>query len=267
LPNYSELSKSLTSELLGEIYNLSLKKKSGNILQLKASFRKNEKSLNIDQLYESTYIDNNGLYFGIFQSSMINELNNDISIEMRISTFQKFKKLYDENITNQDFIKHISAFYSFIVNYTKDKVNTIIVGSIQIVDSILSNIPGVSIITNIHHSLSALLVCLGNQNVQVRETTRLLFHKIMMIIPTSQLLPYLVKELKEFNWIKVNEIISLLSYMFKELRSIYNDIDFTDSNFDDLIIVEIIKLLQHNTPRVTEINIRLYLKPGNWFRL
>jgi hypothetical protein len=260
LPNYHEISKLLPNEMLVEIYNLSLKKRSESVLQVKSSVvvPKQENPQN-----EPIYIDNNELYFGLFPKTMLNELNNDISIELRISAFNKFRALFDQNIDNQDFLKHISAFYSWVVNFTGDIVNTITLSALQMIGNILSRVPGVSILTNIHISIPYLLDCLGLQNVQIREEAKSVFSKIMMIIPTSQLLPYLVKELKEFNWIKVSGIVSLLTYMFKELRSIYNDIDFLDKSFDEMIIVEMIRLLQHNTPKVVSEARKLIQVIGN----
>jgi hypothetical protein len=257
--------------MLTEIYNLSLKKKSENILIKKSTefngIHQTELELG-GKNNENIFIDNNGLYFSLFPITLINEIDNNISIEIRISSFQSFKKLFELNTNNQDFIKHISSFYNFILKYTGDNVNSIAQMALQIINTILAHIPGISIVTNIHHSIPALLNCLGNTNIQTREDVMTIFYKIMMIIPTSQLLPYLIQELKDSSWLKVCEIINLLTYLFKELKSIYNDIDFTDSSFDDMIIVEMIKLLNHDTPKVSVvINIRLLRGLRVWSRL
>jgi hypothetical protein len=196
------------------------------------------------------FIDHNGFYFGIFPKTMIDELDTDLDIEIRMSAFGRFKKAFEENIDNQDFLKYISTFFTYVLKFTRDKVSTIVLQSLQIINDLLTTIPGVSIITNIHSSIPILLDNLGDSNLQVREETKAIFLKIMMIIPTSQLLPYMIKELGNINWIEVYEIVNLLTYMFKEIKSIYNDIDFADFSFDDLIFVEIIKLMAHDTPKV-----------------
>ena len=60
-----------------------------------------------------------------------------------------------------------------------------------------------------------------------------------MILPTSQVIPYIINLIsKNYDkWILLQECLKLLEYIFVNLNQIYNDIDFSSSHKDDYSII------------------------------
>ena len=80
-----------------------------------------------------------------------------------------------------------------------------------------------------------------------------------MILPTSNVIPYYLKFLSEENWILVSSILNELLYIFQNLNSIYNDLDFSQG-FEENLFLDIIKLFRHP---VTKVNLNTLLLKVN----
>jgi hypothetical protein len=262
LTNYSEVTKSLRPEILTEIYNLTNKRKiekSKEIQQILSHSILN-KNLENNLVNESkifslkksiNYFDQNGFAFGIFPKNLIDQIDKEISIDLRTESLQKIKSILEKNLDNQEFLKFSSTFYSIITDLCEDSYSSVNLISLEILNKLLNSIPGVNIIANIHHSIPVLIKCLGNNSIQVRQSSKDALDKIMMVIPTSQLIPYLINSLSSPTWLLLVESLEILMKIFSNLNSIYNDIDFSSNeSYDVNVFLEIVKLFDHNIPKV-----------------
>jgi len=266
IPNYVEISNRLNSGMLNEIFKISNKKKTDIKWEIKKIIKSDCNLLNKVNNFESNisksneiYIDSKGFAFGIFPSNLLNEVDLDVSIEIRIYSLNKIKNIFEENVKNSEFLKFSSTFFNFILKLCNDELISISYIALNILNTMLSDITGLNITTSIHLSIPILIQSLGSNSIKVRENVKDIFDKIMMIIPTSQLIPYLVQSFKNENWILITESLNILYKIFSNLNSIYNDIDFIQGNYDVSIILEIIKLLNHSTPKVIQIS-RILIK-------
>lgn len=75
----------------------------------------------------------------------------------------------------------------------------------------------------------------------------------MMIVPSSKLIPHLLKALIHPNWVVVSDSLEILHTLFDTLPSIYNDIDFEIGDYDINIFLTILKLLRHAVPKVVSL--------------
>jgi len=71
-----------------------------------------------------------------------------------------------------------------------------------------------------------------------------------MILPTSNIIPYYLKFLTGDNWVLVSSILNELLYIFTNLNSIYNDLDFSQG-FEENLFLDIIKLFRHPVTKVS----------------
>ncbi len=258
--NYQELINSLDSEIINEIHSLTNKKRNDLSLSIKYSLDKSsektrENSLSIPETnfnlnFLSNFLDSNNNFFGIFPKTLIDLLDPDISIELRIEAFQNLGQLVKQNLKENSFLKFACSFYLFVSNFLNEPYASIMVNILDIIDSLISTISGINLITDIHHSLPRLLKCFQNSCLKVREKVRIIMGKIFMIIPTSQLIPYILDELKQENWIGQVECLDLIKIMFSQLKSIYNDIDFSEKSYDINIFLQPIALINHSIPKV-----------------
>lgn len=264
LTNYPEVTKNLRPEILTEIYKLTNNRKietnkeiqqilSNSILikNVENNFINESEILNKKII---NYYYQNGFAFGIFPKILIDQIDKEISIDLRTESLQKIKSILEQNVNNQEFLKYSSTFYSIITDLCEDSYSSINLISLEILNKLLNIIPGVNIIANIHHSISILIKCLGNNSIQIRQSSKNALDKIMMVIPTSQLIPYIVNNLYNQNtsWVLLVESLEMLLKIFSSLNSIYNDIDFSNSDcYDVNIFLEIIKLFHHNIPKVS----------------
>lgn len=234
--------------MLTEINEISKKIRNKNKIEIKNVLKTSigeEKLINID----TPYTDANGFVYGIFPQTIIHQTHTEISTELRLEAFNFLNEIFNENYKDSSFTKFSNSFYSFIVSFLIDTLTPILLICLEIINKMLATIPGINIIVNIHHSIPTLLTTLGNVNIEVRNKTKQIFDKIVMIIPTSQVLPYILENLNDLNWILVNESLELMYKIFSELKGIYNDIDF-GSSYDVNIILEVIKLIDHEVAKV-----------------
>jgi len=75
----------------------------------------------------------------------------------------------------------------------------------------------------------------------------------MMIIPTSKLIPHLLKFLGHPNWVVISDVLDILYSIFYSLPSVHNDIDFDDDNYDINLFLTIISVLRHPVPKVLKL--------------
>ena len=93
-------------------------------------------------------------------------------------------------------------------------------------------------------------ICFSKLNAQLTVKTKELLNKLMMILPTSKLIPHLLKGLIHSNWVVVSDSLVVIFTLFDTLPSVYNDIDFENSDYDINLFLPIISLLRHAVPKV-----------------
>lgn len=86
-----------------------------------------------------------------------------------------------------------------------------------------------------------------------------LFDKLMMVIPTSKLIPHLLKFLAHPNWVVISDALDILLSLFKNLKSINNDIDFENNDYEINLILPILGLLRHGVPKVVSTTKKIIL--------
>ena len=216
------------------------------------------KSLNI-YLYKNSY----GNYFGIFPEESIEyicsykELTEEeikegkeqkITYSMVVDKFNEIKNIFDEKSQDNSFLRYTNSFFKFLSfflgpdnrpNYTSENSGSILLNILDMMYNIIGGISGI----NLNHS-----------NINVRESIKKILNRIIMIIPTSQMIPYIINTISNNHdkWILLQECLIYLEYIFTHLNEIYNDIEWSgqNSNYDINIILEILKLWDHPIAKV-----------------
>ena len=275
LPNYNTIIKSLSPDIIKEIEVIKTKEKtnvndkSNNIINYSINIIENkfENKLSEDfsnylllnnkkiknDKYDISEYNINGFYFMVFPQTIIEGLNSDLPIETRLSNFNTFKNISILNINtrNDSFLKYVSTFFDYILyNFLEDKVNSIVFSSLIIINSIISLTPGINLLINMFNCISKLLNCLSSNKLIIRNETKEIFYKIMMVLPSSILLSYFINKLDNSNWILVTECLDIILYLYKNLASIYNDIDYSLNEFDITPFIRILELFVHPIPKV-----------------
>lgn len=275
LPNYNTIIKSLSPDIIKEIEVIKTKEKtnvndkSNNIINYSINIIENkfENKLSEDfsnylllnnkkiknDKYDISEYNINGFYFMVFPQTIIEGLNSDLPIETRLSNFNTFKNISILNINtrNDSFLKYVSTFFDYILyNFLEDKVNSIVFSSLIIINSIISLTPGINLLINMFNCISKLLNCLSSNKLIIRNETKEIFYKIMMVLPSSILLSYFINKLDNSNWILVTECLDIILYLYKNLASIYNDIDYSLNKFDITPFIRILELFVHPIPKV-----------------
>lgn len=197
-------------------------------------------------LFECT----NGFYFGVFPQLVIEGVKDNCEATSRLKNMEKIKFIFEENINNSSFLRFISTFYEFISTFIQDNLSNISLISLQIIDRLISSIPGVNLKLNVFHCINTILSCLGNNNISIRDQAKEVLKKIMVIVPSSTILPFFINKLNDENWFLISEILNIILYMFEHLNEIYNDIDYSEENFDEAPFIRILSLFMHDTPKI-----------------
>ena len=231
------------------------------------------KSLNI-YLYKNS----DGNMFGIFPQEDINiicsykELTEEeikegkeqkITYSSVVEKFNEIKEIFDEKCKEQIFLRYSSSFFKFlsfflnpenIPNYTGPNSSSILLNILEMIDFLVSGISGVNLIASFYSVLPSIVYNLNHNNILVREALKKILNKIVMIIPTSQLIPFLINGISKNHdkWILLQECLIYLEYIFTHLNEIYNDIEWSNNHptYDINIILEIIKLWDHPVAKV-----------------
>ena len=231
------------------------------------------KSLNI-HLYKNA----DGNMFGIFPQEDIEiicqykELTEEeikegkeqkISYSLVVDKFNKIKEIFDEKCKDLDFLRYSSSFFKFLSfflnqennpNYTGVNSSSILLNILEMLDYLVSGISGVNLIASFYSVLPYIVFDLNHSNILVREALKKILNKIIMIIPTSQLIPYLINAISKNHdkWILIQECLIYLEYIFTHLNEIYNDIEWSNNypTYDINIILEILKLWDHPVAKV-----------------
>ncbi len=87
-------------------------------------------------------------------------------------------------------------------------------------------------------------------NATITIQAKEVFNKLMMVLPTSKLIPHLLKFLGHPNWVVISDVLDILYSIFDTLSSIHNDIDFDDDNYDINLFLPILSVLRHPVPKV-----------------
>lgn len=266
LPNYNELSKHLSNDILSEIESLTEKEKISNQERMEEIINKTIKKKYMNQvnedyeIYKSSNNKNNsvfdkllvlnGFYFGVFPQIIIEGVDTNLDTETRITNFEKLKKIYNENKSNNEFLKYSSTFFDFIVSFIQDSISVIAYNALVIIDDFISYTPGVNLIVNIFSYFGKIIKTLENNNVKIRNQSKDLLYKIMMIIPSSTVLSFLINNIDSDSWILISEVLNVVLYLFQNLKEIYNDIDFSLETFEISYFIKILSLFRHHIPKV-----------------
>jgi len=233
----------------------------------------NIRSLNI-HLYKST----DGYIFGIFPQEAIEticsyrELSEEeikegkkqkISYATVVEKFKEIKEIFNEKSKDLNFLRYSSSFFKFLSfflcpentpNYTSPNSSSILLNILEMIDFLVSGISGVNLIASFYSVLPNIIYNLNHSNINVRESLKKVLDKIVMIIPTSQLIPYLINAISKNHdkWILIQECLIYLEYIFTHLNEIYNDIEWSGKHptYDINIILEILKLWDHPVAKV-----------------
>lgn len=231
------------------------------------------KSLNI-YLYKNSY----GNIFGIFPEEAIEcicsykELTEDeikegkeqkITYAMVVEKFNQIKSIFDEQSKETSFLRYTNSFFKFLSfflgpnnhpNYTGENSGSILLNILDMMYNLISGISGVNLIASFYSALPNIIINLNHSNINVRESIKKLLNRIIMIIPTSQMIPYIINAISNNHdkWILLQECLIYLEYIFTHLNEIYNDIEWSgqNQNYDINIILEILKLWDHQIAKV-----------------
>ena len=213
------------------------------------------KSLNI-YLYKNSY----GNIFGIFPEEAIEcicsykELTEDeikegkeqkITYAMVVDKFNQIKSIFDEQSKETSFLRYTNSFFKFLSfflgpnnhpNYTGENSGSILLNILDMMYNLISGISGVNLIASFYSALPNIII------------------NLIMIIPTSQMIPYIINAISNNHdkWILLQECLIYLEYIFTHLNEIYNDIEWSgqNQNYDINIILEILKLWDHQIAKV-----------------
>ena len=231
------------------------------------------KSLNI-YLYKNA----DGNMYGIFPEEIINivssykelteeEINEGkeqkIPYSLVVEKFNKMKEIFEEKCKEQIFLRYSSSFFKFLSfflnpenkpNYTGPNSSSILLNILEMIDFLVSGISGVNLIASFYSVLPSIVSNLNHSNTSIREALKKILNKIVMIIPTSQLIPFLINGISKNHdkWILIQECLIYLEYIFTHLNEIYNDIEWSNVHptYDINIILEILKLWDHPVAKV-----------------
>ena len=231
------------------------------------------RSLNI-YLYKNSY----GNMFGIFPEEAIEyicsykELTEDeikegkeqtISYAMVVEKFSDIKIIFDEKSKDNSFLRYTNSFFKFLSfflgpdnhpNYTGENSGSILLNILDMMFNLISGISGVNLIASFYSALPNIIINLNHSNVYVRESIKKILNRIIMILPTSQMIPYIINAISNNHdkWILLQECLIYLEYIFTHLNEIYNDIEWSgqNQNYDINIILEILKLWDHQIAKV-----------------
>ena len=231
------------------------------------------RSLNI-YLYKNSY----GNMFGIFPEEAIEyicsykELTEDeikegkeqkITYAMVVEKFSEIKIIFDEKSKENSFLRYTNSFFKFLSfflgpdnhpNYTGVNCGSILLNILDMMYNLISGISGVNLIASFYSALPNIIINLNHPNVLVRESIKKILNRIIMIIPTSQMIPYIINAISTNHdkWILLQECLIYLEYIFTHLNEIYNDIEWSgeNQNYDINIILEILKLWDHQIAKV-----------------
>ena len=231
------------------------------------------KSLNI-HLYKSV----DGNMFGIFPQEAIEcicsykelteqEIKDGLEQKIRYATvvekFNQIKEIFNEKCKDQNFLRYASSFFKFLSffinpenkpNYAGPNSSSILLNILDMLNFLVSGISGVNLIASFYSVLPSIIFNLNHTNILVREALKKVLNKIIMIIPTSQLIPFIINAISNNHdkWILIQECLIYLEYIFTHLNEIYNDIEWsgTHPTYDINIILEILKLWDHPVAKV-----------------
>ena len=286
---FPEISKSLSPKILKQIHLIqkethliletqidSLIKQSVKILSnplIKADKVETDNrfdSVNISQHYENKMVNYNedisGNAFGIFPNKLIQDILNDNMFSSQnevidINTYQekntRFQNLY--NIFNEkhketQFIKNANTFFTFLTSFINSNSSSIVYQSLMMINTIIKITPSNYLLTNFYTSIGQIINTFKYDKVYIRKTAFDIITKILMLIPTSQIIPYVITSLANYhdNWTMLCDCLNLMMYIFSNLTTIYNDIEWNgnEKNYDVNLFLEIMKLFDHTTPKV-----------------
>ena len=277
LPNYAEVTRLLPSELLSRIYqmqceaqseietkidkliNKSMTILSNPLIKATSSLEGMENQAEILETetpkIPQMYVDSSGNAYGIFPSELIKTIfDNEVDLEGKISKFQKILEIFSEHNKESAFLRNANSFFKFLslfITHPSVSISTI---CLIMMDEMIKYITGVNLIAGMHSCLPKIISTFKNSNVSVRKTTFGILSKIVMIIPTTQVIPYIINAISKSHdiWIILVECLNFLEYIFSHLNEIYNDIEWNGEyeNFDLNILFEILKLFDHPIAKV-----------------
>lgn len=273
LPNYAEITKTLPSEMINRIYQMQCEAQSKinndvDKLISKSIDILNNPLLNVSKDEENSpnytakvCIDKDGNAFGIFPYSLIEAIESEkTDLEEKIEKVEEMYKIFEEKNRASNFLRYINYFFKFLTKFTMHSSISISQTALRMIDEMIKYISGVNLIASLNQILPSIINTLKSQNVQNRKISFDILTKIIMILPMSQVIPFVINAMSTTtDWILITECLNFTIYCFTHLNEIYNDIEWygQNENFDINIFLEVLKLFDHNVAKVRVLSRKL----------
>ena len=138
-----------------------------------------------------------------------------------VEKFNEIKEIFDQKCKDQTFLRYSSSFFKFLSflinpdntpNYTGPNSSSIMLNILEMINVLVSEITGVNLIASFYSVLPHIIFNLNHNNVLVRDALKKILDKIVMIIPTSQLIPFIINAVSKNHdkWILIQECLIYL---------------------------------------------------------
>ena len=291
LSNYAEILSALPQEVVDQIYKMQCD--SNSIYESKIDkliqqslhslstpiVTNNKRTTSAKEISASSkaieqnyfHVDSSGFVFGVFPYELIKDLTNVsstlvITVNNSITKFNEdvyeerneiFKQLYDTFMAKHSerlFQQNANLFFKYILSYLNDKSTFIVHHTLKILNTIIKETSGIYLLTNLNIAVSPIISTFKHQNVNIRKTAYGILTRLLMILPTSQMIPHIVNSISNShnNWTTLCECLKLMLHIFSNLSTIYNDIEWngTYQNYDLNVFLEVLKLFDHPIAKV-----------------
>ena len=120
---------------------------------------------------------------------------------MVVEKFNQIKTIFDEQSKETSFLRYTNSFFKFLSfflgpnnhpNYTGVNSGSILINILDMMYNLISGISGVNLIASFYSALPNIIINLNHSNINVRESIKKVLNRIIMIIPTSQMIPYII---------------------------------------------------------------------------
>ena len=216
------------------------------------------------------HVDSSGSVFGVFPYELVNNLTNVSSTLVTVNNSTSklnedvyeerneiFKQLYDTFMAKRSeklFQQNANLFFKYILCYLNDKSSFIVHHTLKILSTIIKETSGIYLLTNLNIAVSAIISTFKHQNVSIRKTAYGILTRLLMILPTSQMVPHIINSISNSHssWTTLCECLKLMLHVFSNLSTIYNDIEWSGvyQNYDLNVFLEVLKLFDHPVAKV-----------------
>lgn len=226
-------------------------------------------SKQIEQNY--FHVDSSGFVFGVFPYELIKQLANisstlvitvnNTNTKLNEDVYEErndiFKQLYDTFMskhTEKLFQQNANLFFKYILPYLNDKSTFIVHHTLKMLNTIIKETSGIYLLTNLNIAVGPIISTFKHQNVNIRKTAYSILTRLLMILPTSQMIPHIINSISNSHnsWTTLCECLKLMLHIFSNLSTIYNDIEWNGiyQNYDLNVFLEVLKLFDHPIAKV-----------------